>query len=431
MATLPLLADLNTIDVAADRDSMSQGRVEIIPLEGDLGKVVLEGDALPFKGMEFPTEQRLSTKYYPGNPVATQQVGGPVKPPSTWMGHWMDVTLGEGGARQLVLQFEYLCERGIPVEVRWGGRQLTNGEDPAVVRRGLIKKFTPKYQRAQDVEWSCEWEWRGEVIQTKPPTFAAEGFASSWDFSALSDQLEDTQNETTSWMDVVWSIMGAETDAMLTISDALDDVQNAIVNAIDVVDAASGTISEVASLPSSINDRIQGVCSRIVLACANGRAAGDDFCGLWPGIGGAGAGQDFRDTGVIFRQQAGEAKLAMYSHDDPLERLDGQTAQDSLIRSWDLLAEQASVASAKLAAQQVPDVIAIVRPPAGSDLRDLAVKFYGDPDLWLLIADYNDLDTSEVPATPTGPSDTGAPPIYIPRHSDISADQTNTWGDAP
>jgi hypothetical protein len=422
MATL---SDLSTFG------SEIQGLVEIIPLEGDLGKILLEGDALPFKGMEFPTEQRLSTKYYPGNPVATQQVGGPIKPPSTWMGHWMDVTLGEGGARQLVLQFEYLCERGISVEVRWGGRQLANGEDPAVVRRGLIKKFTPKYQRAQDIEWTCEWEWRGEVIQTKPPTFAAEGFASSWDFSALSDQMEDAENETTSWIDAAWQLIGKGADVLLTINDAIDDVQNSIVDAINVVDGASSMLSQVAELPNSINQRIQGVGSRIVLACANGRAAMDDFCGLWPGIGGAGAGQDFRETGMIFRQRAGEAKLAMYPHDDPLERLDGQTAQNDLILSWDLLAEQAAVASAKLAAQQVPDVIAIERPSAGSDLRDLAVKFYGDPDLWLLIADYNDLDTSEVPATPTGPSDTGAPPIYIPRHTSTSADLTNTWGDAP
>ena len=432
MATL---ADLNAATAlagtAADLDSWKQGRVEIIPLEGDLGPITLDGDALPFKGMEFPTEQRLSTKYYPGNPVATQQVGGPIKPPSTWMGHWMDVTLGEGGARQLVLQFEYLCERGIPVEVRWGGRQLANGEDPAIVRRGLIKKFTPKYQRAQDVEWTCEWEWRGEVIQTKPPTFSAEGFASSWDFSALSDQLEDAKNETTSWMDTVWALIGKGADVMLKINDALDDVQNSIVDAINVVDGASNMLSQVAELPSSINQRIQGVCSRVVLACANGRAAMADFCGLWPGKDGGGLGQDFRETGAIFRQQARAAELAIYPHDDPLERLDGQTSQDSLIQVWDLLAEQAAVASAKLAAQQVPDVIAIVRPPAGSDLRDLAVQYYGDPDLWLLIADYNDLDTSEVPATPTGPSDNGAPPIYIPRHTSTSADLTNTWGDSP
>ena len=422
---------LSAAIVATDPDSMSQGRVEIIPLEGDLGPIALKGDALPFKGMEFPTEQRLSTKYYPGNPVATQQVGGPVKPPSTWMGHWMDVTLGEGGARQLVLQFEYLCERGIPVEVRWGGRQLANGEDPAIVRRGLIKKFTPKYQRAQDVEWTCEWEWRGEVIQTKPPTFAAEGFASSWDFSALSDQLEDAQNETTSWIDAAWALIGKGADVMLAINDALDDVQNSIVDAINVVDGASNMLSQVAELPSSINQRIQGVCSRVVLACANGRAAMADFCGLWPGKDGTGLGQDFTETGMIFRQQARAAELAMYPHDDPLERLDGRTSQDDLIQSWDLLAEQAAVASAKLAAQQVPDVIAIVRPPAGSDLRDLAVQYYGDPDLWLLIADFNDLDTSEIPGTPSGPSDLGAPPIYIPRLADSSTVMTETWGDKP
>lgn len=409
------------------------GHVEVIPLEGDLDKIDLWGDAIPFKGLEFATEQRMSTKYYPGNPVATQQVGGPTKTPSTWMGHWMDVTLGEGQARQLVLQFEYLCERGIPVEVRFGGRQLANGEDPAIVRRGLIKKFTPKYNRLVDIEWTCEWEWRGEAIQSKPPTFASEAFASSYDFSALSEQASETLDETTSWSDSAWELIGKGANAMAKISDAMDDVQNAIVDAITLVDAASDMLSEAAELPSDIADRIRGVCSRVVLACANGHAAVADVCGLWPGIEGAVTGEDFRQTGLAFRQQAAQAKLAMYPHDDPLARLDGQTALNDLIQSWDLLAEQASVASAKLASQQVQDVIAIVRPPAGSDLRDLAAdpKYYGNPDDWILIADYNDLDSSEVPATPTGPSDLGAPPIYIPRKTSATTALTQVWGDAP
>ena len=411
-------------------DNTEQGLVEIIPLEGGLDKISLRGAALPFKGMEFPTKQRQKTTYYPGNQVATQQVGGPTKPDATWMGHWMDVDLGEGGARQLVLQFEYLAERGIPVEVRWGGRQLANGEDPAIVRRGIIDTFTPKYQRAQDVEWTCVWAWRGEAIQTKAPSFAGSAFAPSDNFNALSDQLQSTQDATTSWMDVAWAIIGAGTNEMLAVSDALDDVQNAIVDCITVIDGASDMLANIAEMPSEIADRIRGVCARVVMACANGRAAVADFCGLWPGLKGTFTGSTWRDDAEFFRQQAQAAKLAMFPTDDPLARLDGQTAQYDLVLSWDLLAEQASTASAKLASQQVPDIIAIVRPAAGSDLRDLAIQYYGNADLWVLIADYNDLDTSEVPATPTGASDTGAPPIFVPRQVSYNTVLTQLWGDA-
>jgi len=423
-------AEQNAQGNASDQDSTSQGHVQIIPLEGTLPTIDLWASALPLKGMEFPGEQRISTRYYVGNPVATQQLGGPTKPPSTWMGHWMDVDLGEGGARALVLQFENLRDLGIPVEVRWGGRNLAAGEDPAVVRRGLIKKFTPKYNRLQDVEWTCEWEWRGETQQTKPPTFASDSFATSNDFSALQDQLVTTQADTESWMDVAWGILGTGANAMLTVSDALDDVQSSIASGINLIDGASDMLSQMASLPSNIADRVRGICARIIIACANGRAALGEFCGLWPGVEGIATGQDITATGAFINQQAGQAKLAMFPHDDPLEHLDGQTAQYDLIRSWDLLAQQAATASATIASQQVPDIIAIVRPAAGTDLRDLAVTYYGNADDWIVIADYNDLDSSEVPATASGPSDDGAPPIYIPRLTSDVALLNDLWGDS-
>ena len=413
-------------------DNTEQGLVEIIPLEGDYPKIELRGDALPFWGMEFPTEQRMKTTTYVGNPVGTQTVGGPLKPPATWMGHWMDVTLGEGNARAFVRSFEILCERGIPVEVRWGGRQFANGEDPAIIRRGRIKKFTPKYRRAQDVEWTCEWEWTGDAIQTKAPTFS-KAFSPSEDFSALQQQLEDTEDETQSWRDVAFGVMSAEANAMAVLSDALDDTQNSIIDMLDVVEGAMSMLSDAGELPSQIADRVRGLCDHAVLSCANGRASVCEFCGLWTGLKGLKTGETFKSAGLFFKQQAMRARLALYPTDDPLARLDGQTAQYDLVQSWDLLAEQAATASARLASQQVPDVIAIVRPPAGSDLRDLAAKpeYYGDPDLWYVIADFNDLPSSEVPANPTGPSDDGGPPIAIPRLSNYTSVLTQIWGDTP
>jgi hypothetical protein len=67
------------------------------------------------------------------------------------------------------------------------------------------------------------------------------------------------------------------------------------------------------------------------------------------------------------------------------------------------------------AAQQVPDTLAIERVPAGTDLRDLALKHYGDADSWWAIAQYNNFPSSEVPAPPAGPSDDPALPVQIPR----------------
>ena len=121
-------------------DQSESGLLEIVPLVDGYNPINLRAGGLPFKGMEFGGQQRLKTTWYVGNPVGTQTAGGPMVLPTIMGGRWMDVDLGEGGARSLVLQFEALRDRAIPLEVRWGGRQLTNGEDPAIVRRGKISR---------------------------------------------------------------------------------------------------------------------------------------------------------------------------------------------------------------------------------------------------------------------------------------------------
>lgn len=397
---------------------IEQGLVLITPLAGNFDPIELRGTALPFRPASLGgTQQRLKTTHYVGNPVGTQTAGGPVKLAVSWAGRWMDVDLGEGAARALVLQFEALAERAIPLEVRWGGRQLSSGEDPAIVRRGKIAKFEPRYHQAGHIEWTCDFEWSGEALQTKAPTFS-KAFAPSMDFSALSEQLGQTLDETQSWRDVAWTFIGSGAGVMLTVFDALDDVQNAIVAALAITDAATGMLVDSAEMPSQVLDRIQGICDRIIVSCEDARAAHDDAVGLWAGPN-ASPGSDRADAGRAFQSQARRAKLALFPTDDPLARLDSQDVLYDLVLSWDLLAAQAAITSVGVAGQQVPDIIAIERPPVGSDLRDLAVKYYANADDWDIIADYNDLPDSEVPANPSGPSDDGGPPIYIPRLPDM------------
>ena len=412
-------------------DDSQQALVEIIPLEGNYATIKLTGGGLPYKGTTFPREQRGKTTYYPGNPVATQTVTGPTRPATTMTGRWMDFDLGEGGARELDLQIGILCDKGVPVEVRWGGRMLANGEDPAIVQRGRISKYEPKYNRAQDIEWSITFEWRGDALQTKPPTFSA-SIVKQDSFKDLFDKLQTTKDATQSWIDIAWAGISAGANEMLAVQDALDEVQNAIFEATNVVNGASDMLQTVAELPSAIADRVRGMCDLVIMACANGRAALDAACGLFSGVIAAqSSGQIDFGVAAEFHTQAQRAKLALFPTDDPLERLDGQTTQFDLIHAWDAMATSAAQTAASIAAKQVPDIIAIVRPPAGSDLRDLAIKYFGNSDLWYDIADFNDLWSSEVPTTPSGPSDLGSPPIYVPRLVDSSTVMTETWGDKP
>ena len=409
----------------------------IIPLEGGLPVISLAGFMLPFRGVSFPTEQRIKTTYYPGNPQASQTVVGPTLPNTTVVGRWMDISRGvsDGEPRTVVRQIEYLVQHAIPVEVQWGGRNFGTesgiDDDPAIVRRGLVKKIDPKYNRLEDVEWSIEFEWSGGDVQSQSPTLSSDVVDQGGAFVDFSDQLGTTVDTTQSWMDSAWQLLGKGSNALLAVSDAMDYAQNRLIEAISVVDGASDLLQDVSSLPSEIANRVQGVCDRAVLACANGRAAVDAFCGTWELVNrGLPQAQTPGSTNNPLSVEAKRAKLALIATDDPLNHLDQETALHDVISQWDETAALAARRSAAIQSQTLPDIIAIVRPPAGSDLRDLAVQYYGDSTLWVVIAAYpaNNLDSSEVPATPTGPSDTGAPPIYIPRITSTSTALAALWG---
>lgn len=405
-------------------------------LEGNLGdadrttQIDLIGTMLPFRGVSFPTKMRSKTTYYPGNPVGTQQVFGATKENTTITGVWYDAALGNGNARALVKRIEYVVEHGFPVEVRWGGGATGGYNDVAIVRRGIIKSIDPKYEIPQIIPWTIEFEWKGEDLQTKAPTFGAgpSAIATKADeFGFLSDSLLQTSTDISSWQESAYSLMGAGTSALATVDDALDDAQNAFVNAMTVLDTATDVIQSGAELPSNVADRVRGACDRVVMSCMNVRAAYDAVCGLWPLAEGL-TGKDWVDAGLFVRRQAKQAKLALFPTDDPLDQLDGMSQQFDVLESIDTLAEQVAQQASILASQTVPEILAEVRPTAGSDLRDLALQFYGNADMWILIADANDLSTSEVPATPTGPNDTGSPPIVIPVQTAYAAMLAQSYG---
>jgi hypothetical protein len=405
---------------------------DIAILDGSLKgtTISLVGTMLPFRGVSFPTKQRSKTTYYPGNPVGSQQVFGATKDDTTITGVWYDMALGPGNARALVRQIEFVVEHGLPVEVTWGGGAVGNFDDVGITRRGIIKSIDPKFETTQIVEWTIVFEWKGEALQTTAPTFAAGPSAVAGkadEFNFLSDSLQETGDGITSWREDASRYVSAGVGAIAFVNSALDDAQNSFANAMTELDYATALVQEGADLPASIMERVRGACARVVGSCQNVRAAYDAVAGLRPLVEGL-AGKDWTDAALFGAQQAKEAKLALFPTDDPLSQMDGMGQQFAIMQSTDAQAEACAQQAASLAAQIHPIVIAEERPPAGSDLRDLAVKYYGDANLWYCIADFNDMDSSLVRDTPTGPSDDNVPPILIPDATAYAAMMSTLWG---
>lgn len=107
-------------------------------LEGQRRRVVLEASALPFQGVDAGVSQRLVRTHYPGASRASVQVMGTEENEVVLSGRLSDVLLGEaGGAEALVGKLRELVLGQRPIQLTWG----------ALVRRGFLQRFTPRYSR--------------------------------------------------------------------------------------------------------------------------------------------------------------------------------------------------------------------------------------------------------------------------------------------
>lgn len=363
-------------------------------LEGDsAGTVVeLEGRALPSavsgRGtIFFESQQRIKTTYYAGNPVATQQLMGPVETNTVITGIWKDTFLGNGVAALLRDTFDGIARAGIAVEVTWGAGFLPDGTQTSkpYVRRGLIKRFKSGGERPQDVTWEMEFEWRGRDEAAQPPLQGA-GQGDD-EFSDLQQDLTDTQS----------AIDAFHSDPLIQLAgfNAQVETQFAAMNttldqSITTIAAANATLATTENLPNEVLERLRGTTTSLL-----------------------GELKTFTDALLNLNV------LNLEPRDSALASLSVLNLRFDTMESCDLSREKGSQVDAALAARQLPDVIAEEQPTPGTDFRDLARKYYGDPDLWWLIASFNGYgSSSSIPPLPAGTTDTPPRPIQIPRRTE-------------
>lgn len=350
-----------------------------------LGQVSLEGRSLPYRPIVYEGRQRVKTTWYAGNTSATQQVMGAVLEPTTLTGMWKDKYLGDGAARAFCVLFDTIRKVGAPVEVTWGAGFLDGTVfGGQFVRRGIIARTKWTFDRPQDVAWEMEFHWSSEG-ETTAPILVSVGVENPREgFTGMVQSMLSVVDDVAAFREnPITRVVNLSED----ITTGLDLIANKAIEVTQIIDNAAAATSALADIPRHIVERAIDVAQKVNLTL-----------------------KGLEETMLNIKDMQYETK------DDAKQLLEYLGARLSIVQASTEARELAVETGSGLTGQLYPEVLAEVRPPAGTDLRDLAFEFYGDPDLWFIIAQYNGLISSRTPSLPDGASDNpfGTRPLLIP-----------------
>lgn len=367
-----------------------EGEQSVAQLQANqpLGTIQLVGRSGPLRPIKYKGKQRVKTTFYPGNPNGSQQVLGPTLEPSVVNFDWSDRYLGDGQARALWDVLEDLKDRGVTVEVSWGG-PLSGGvaapnlTGSSIVRVGVIGDIESTIDRNQDILLEVIFEWRSKGAPAAGVNSATATINPRQD---LGNVVDDLQLASSLWDAFAQGPSVAVTGLPQQLLADVGLAQDTIGTAVDAIQNASAAIATATVIP-------QQAALRLIGACSNGIAALNTM--------------ESRLLAIPFLAvEVRDSALDLLTlHDNVFDQL-GQV-RDAKESCYDARAGVQAIAQS--------DIIAQVRAPAGTDLRDLSLKYYGTADLWWAIANFNNIDGSAVPSPPGGPSDDPARPINIPR----------------
>ena len=343
-----------------------------------LGQVSLTGRQMPLRGLRYSGRQRVKTTWYPGNSAGTQQVMGPTEDPTVVNGIWGDRFLGDGAARAYALLFDTLRRSGAPLAVVWGGG-TTLTEDGVVVsgdqfnRHGVLSMFEATFDRPQDCTWSAEFTWssQGEVVA---PVITTTGVENPRDgLAAFVQAVQFMAGKLRAFVEQPYSRIVNFTQAF---QDNVDALANSALVMADILGSTADVTNRVLDMPTYVVERGIAVTTQTVF--------------------------QLQQLDAAIQQQD---PLDYEVQDDPVQLLDCLESRLGLLQQSAITQQTAQDTAASLTGLLFPELLAEVTPRAGSDLRDLAKQYYGDPELWWLIAQENGLASSRVPTPPDGPSD--------------------------
>lgn len=410
----------------------------------DLRRVELRGRAMPYRKIGWGVSQRVNTIWYPGNPVASQQVIGPEELPTTMKGIWKALYLtGHDGGTPTVLVnrrgdqasgsagnqpsdivdlFQEMCRSGVVWRVTWLSE----------VRKGVMTSFTPTWIRQTDCEWELTMEWSSRDDEDNVPL----------DIPGTGDNSLDLFGALNDFLDLVAAGPLVTRQLLAMAVNDIRAIQETVSKAIDILASVESLISAPAHIIGALKAALNQLARQITVAIR--RIAGSTQASA---TAIASLGQIKNTTEFLTKGQslvAGTAaaddapagipsetadKLANGTTDPTTNGLGAgsggsgsasATSGQLEFEKWrrGLAAKMIKMffimqqAIAEVESRSAPKNLRVVTVREGDTLYSISVREYGSPDYANYIAAANNLRSAilvpgqvlRIPARPTGPA---------------------------
>jgi nucleoid-associated protein YgaU len=350
--------------------------------------IILRGRSLPRQPLTFGGEQTVVIDYFAGNPVAYAQVIGPKYLPTEVTGEWNDIFLFEDGNAPYLLNFPPVGAAGKPApagaNIIVAGSSFTSGQATpgsqqaylartvrdamdlirrsgallrvewgSIVRYGFLTRASFPHKREQDIGYEMEFQWIGDTdaqpIAVKP------------------------QANVLGFLKALNAILQALLNALLTAdylaSEFFKSFTGPITSLLNLITSLVQTLQKMLSTmlnPFDIVASIRAAAIGLKLACR-------ELLDLLSRDGAALRGRDNPTSQALLAAAEGQVRLLLQE-----------------------LAFLAAEREAELEAFFTKQVQATHVMQANQNLRGVATIYYGRPENWTDIADFNGLSGSIV-----------------------------------
>jgi len=333
----------------------------------------LRGRALPYQPLTFEGSMRAEFTWYPGNAVATVQMLGAEEKATTVTGMWKDrfiksvtdegVSVNPTGValfndQQVADVFDLASK---VEQIRLAG-QILRVEWDSLVREGILMRFRQTWKRREDLEWEMEFQWISRGEKQAPVSLPA-----SQSPDTYSQQLRALLNN------LVAAVSPPEFPVVEDLTLRIDAAVTEITSAVTEVESAVSYSVETVQAPVEASERALAATQTIVNQASEIRTAVEETPALFVISSTDRQSLGYEDALAAdewSRNVKDQAKAMQLTASEQADTLRTNARQEELIASF------------------------IARAP--TDLRDVSRKYYGTPDQWRTLLQYNALESSKV-----------------------------------
>ena len=363
----------------------------IVESTGKKRGIRLMGRGLPYKPLEFSTNQRVEVTWLPGTPSGTATILGPTEGETMINGVWKRRFIdsfaerldGESPPIQMdgaavrfedvIPLFDEICRIGGLLEVVWGDE----------IRFGFLATFRRRWLDVNDVEWEMQFKWISRRELPGNPLLSLGSMLGDLD-AGLKTKLGELGNiSVPSGFSLDFGFLGVIQDLQHALEDAVnfatETVQQVTNKVISVVRSTRGLVSTFVGMEEAAENLVAYVDSQF----------GQEF-DSWAQI---------VETGseVVLPKQAAMGSSLAFVDMTEAEKLEVAIFKQAL-KSWaNSLKYEAALQKSLLKDGLGGDVYDIATVKEGQDLGDVAAQFLGSPFEWQQLMIFNDLSSKEVP----------------------------------